>query len=56
MTAAKGRLRCVYPGPAIAISEDRVLDDTFREAIVELISQLDAQVLEEACPTTKKAG
>jgi hypothetical protein len=55
VTAAKGRLLCVFPGPAIAVPEDRVLDPTFREAFVELISRLDSQVLEEACPTTKKA-
>jgi hypothetical protein len=54
MIAAKGRLRCVYPGPAIAVSEDRVLDHAFREAFFELIFQLDSRIIEEACLQRRK--
>ena len=51
----KGRLRRCFPGPAIAVSQDRVADSSFREALAQLLTELDANTPKEAWPVVKKA-
>ena len=52
----KGRLRRCFPGPAIAVGQDRLADATFLEPLTDLLAKLDFEAPEEVCPTTKKAG
>ena len=51
----KGRLRRCFPGPAVAIGQDRIADISFLKPVVELLVQLDAEMPEEVLPTTTKA-
>ena len=53
--AAKGKLVCTYPGPAIAISSANVDNPTFREELASFLEQMDVDVLDSAAKT-KKAG
>lgn len=53
---AKGRLQRCFPGPVIAISQDRMADPPFREALAQLLAQLDVDTPEEAWPIVSKAG
>lgn len=50
-----GRLRRCFPGPAVAIHQDRFKDTGFRKALRETLIQLEAFTPEEAYHTTKKA-
>ncbi|KAL7275320.1 hypothetical protein RUND412_001745 [Rhizina undulata] len=52
---AKGKLRCSYPGPAIAIPLETAKDRHFCEEFASFVEQMDRDVLEEAMPTSKKA-
>lgn len=56
MITTKGRLRRRFPGPAIAISQDRIADTRFIEPLAELLANLDAETPAEVCQTTTKAG
>ena len=51
----RGRLRRCFPGPAVAISQDRIADTNFLKPIVDLLVQLDAVTPEEVQPTTIKS-
>ena len=52
---AKGRLRRCFPGPAIAIDPGRLDDPLFREALTQLLAQLDIETPLEAMPKASKA-
>ncbi|KAL0569705.1 hypothetical protein V5O48_012255 [Marasmius crinis-equi] len=52
----KGRLICSYPGPAIAVPSERANDPNFITEIAAFLAQMNTDTLEEALPTTKKAG
>ncbi|EKD21257.1 hypothetical protein MBM_00370 [Drepanopeziza brunnea f. sp. 'multigermtubi' MB_m1] len=52
----QGRLLRSFPGPAIAISDDRVADVNFREAFAQLVTQLSVEVLQDVAPKTHKAN
>lgn len=52
----KGRLRRCFPGPAVAIGQERIADTSFLEPLAELLANLDTETPEEVCSTTKKAG
>ena len=52
---ARGRLRRCFPGPAVAIGQDRMADTSFLKPVVELLVQLDAETPEEVLPTATKA-
>lgn len=52
----KGRLIRCFPGPAVAISRDRVLDSKFRKVLTQCLADLNNQTIAEATPTTQKAG
>lgn len=56
MTGTKGRLRRFFPGPAISVKSDRVADSTFREALTQILTQLDVETPVEARPTAFKAS
>lgn len=56
VTTTKGRLRRCFPGPAVAISQDRIADPSFLVPLTDLLASLDTETPEEVCPTTKKAG
>ena len=51
----KGRLRRCFPGPVVAISQDRIADTSFLKPVVKLLVQLDAKTPEEVLPATTKA-
>lgn len=51
----RGRLRRCFPGPAVAIGQDRIADTSFLKPVVELLVQLDAETPEEVLPTATKA-
>lgn len=53
--ATKGRLRRCLPGPAVAISQERMADVSFREALVQLLTHLDVDTPQKAWPTVSKA-
>lgn len=53
---ARGRLIRCFPGPAISVLPERILDATFRQALVQCIIKLESEAIEEACPITIKAG
>ena len=50
-----GRLRRCFPGPAVAIGQDRIADASFLEPLVEFLVQLDAKTPDEVLPTVVKA-
>ncbi|KAH8807698.1 hypothetical protein F5884DRAFT_880995 [Xylogone sp. PMI_703] len=50
-----GRLQRCFPGPAIAVSKDKMDDPTLCEALMQLITQLDTNTPNEAWPVTVKA-
>ena len=52
----RGRLRRCFPGPAIAVEEARIKDVRFREALADLLMQLDNETPEEVLPMTTKAS
>jgi hypothetical protein len=52
----KGRLKRCFPGPAVAISQNRVADSRFREPLASFLTRLDAETPKEASPTATKAG
>lgn len=51
----KGRLRRRFPGPAVAVGQGRLVDPSFREALAQLLAELDANTPEEAWPVVVKA-
>ncbi|KAI9742144.1 MAG: hypothetical protein M1818_004044 [Claussenomyces sp. TS43310] len=51
----KGRLRRCFPSPAIAIDSERMADPFFREALAQLLRELDINTPEEAWPVVSKA-
>ncbi|KAL0567315.1 hypothetical protein V5O48_014676, partial [Marasmius crinis-equi] len=54
--SSKGRVVCSYPGPAIAIPSQRADDPDFICELAAFLAQMNNDTLEEAMPTTKKAG
>ena len=48
--STKGRLRRYFPGLAISVSEERMMDPSFRDALVQLVTSLDVQTPPEAWP------
>jgi len=50
-----GRLRRCFPGPAVAIGQDRIADASFVESLSELLTKLDAKTPKEVWPIAKKA-
>jgi hypothetical protein len=52
--AAKGKLLCSYPGPAIAVPREKVDHPTFRQELASFLAQMNVDVLDSA-PTTTKA-
>ncbi|KFY00452.1 hypothetical protein V490_01336 [Pseudogymnoascus sp. VKM F-3557] len=52
---AKGRLRRCFLGPAIAVSQERMSDPSFRKALVQLLTELDGKTPAEAWPVVSKA-
>lgn len=52
----KGRLRRCFPGPAVAVGQNRIADASFVEPLTELLAKLDFETPEEVSPTTTKAG
>ena len=53
--AAKGKLLCSYPGPAVEIPSDVVNDPVFRKEFASFLSQMHVDVLDSAA-TSRKAG
>jgi hypothetical protein len=53
---AKGRLTCSFPGPVIAVPAEKIQGSPFLNELVTLLEQLDRDELEDAMPTSKKAG
>lgn len=53
--AAKGKLVCSYPGPAIAIPSEYANDPRFCEELASYLEQMDVDILDSAAKT-KKAG
>jgi hypothetical protein len=51
---AKGRLRRYFLGPAIALNLGRVADPSFRKALIQLFTELDARILVETWPVVSK--
>src|SRR4051812_25776147 len=48
--STKGRLRRYFPGPAISVSQERIMDPSFRAALVQLLTSLDVQTPQEVLP------
>ena len=53
--ACRGRLQRFFPGPCIAIHDDRVFDNTFSSKLAETLEKLDKETPDEAVPKTLKA-
>ena len=51
----RGRLRRCFPGPAVAIDQDRIADASFLKPLTELLVKLDAETPEEVLPIVTKA-
>lgn len=51
----KGRLRRCFPGPAVAISQERIADASFLGPLIEFLVKLDAETPLEVLPTVRKA-
>jgi hypothetical protein len=51
----KGRLRRCFPGPAVAIGQDRMADASFLKPLTELLVKLDAKTPEEVLPNVTKS-
>lgn len=51
----KGRLIRCFPGPSVAVNHAAMLKHPLRAALAELLTQLDTNTLDEACPVTFKA-
>ena len=56
VTSTKGRLQRSFPGPAIAITSDRMQDLSLCKALAQMLVQLDAQSPQEAWQKVSKAG
>ena len=53
---AKGRLRRRFPGPAIAVSQDRMKDASLREPLADTLAKMDAETSDSACSMVMKAN
>lgn len=53
---AEGKLVCSYPGPAVAVSLDKAKSHTFCDEFASFLEQMNKEVLDDAMPTSKKAG
>jgi hypothetical protein len=51
----KGRLRRCFPGPVVAVGQDRFADPSFRKALAQLLAELDVNTPKEAWPVVVKA-
>jgi hypothetical protein len=51
----KGRLRRCFPGPVVAVGQDRFADLSFRKALAQLLVELDVNTPKEAWPVVVKA-
>jgi len=54
--ATKGRLRRHFPGPAIALGNEKIAETSFCEALAELLARLDIDTPIESVPVVSKAG
>lgn len=52
---AKGRLRWCFPGPAVAVDQDRIANPNFLKPLTEYFVKTDAETPEEALPIVTKA-
>jgi hypothetical protein len=52
---AKGRLRRCFPGPVIAVGQDKIVDPSLREVLAQFLATLDVSTLKEAWPVVIKA-
>ncbi|KAF8545391.1 hypothetical protein BDD12DRAFT_919880 [Trichophaea hybrida] len=56
VTGTAGRLRCSYPGPAIAVGIETAIDPAFAKNLALFLEDMDIEELEQVVPITKKAG
>lgn len=54
--ASTGRLRCSYPGPAIAVDLHKVKDPTFLRELASFLEKMKRDSLEQATPKSSKGG
>ncbi|KAI9818941.1 MAG: hypothetical protein M1832_004109 [Thelocarpon impressellum] len=54
--STQGRLRRCFPGPAVNLEQDRIVDPCFRSAWAQLLVRLDLETPMEMCPVTVKTG
>lgn len=54
--AGTGRLRCSYPGPAIAVDLHKVKDPTFLRELASFLEKMKRDSLEQATPKSSKGG
>ena len=55
VTSTKGRLRRCFPGPAVAVANQRLDDAEFRNVLAALLTKLDAETPKDAQPLVEKA-
>ena len=51
-----GRLTCSFPGPVMAVGATKIQDSAFLDELVSFLERMDRDVLEDAMPSTRKAG
>ena len=51
-----GRLTCSFPGPVMAVEATKIQDSAFLDELVSFLERMDRDVLEDAMPSTRKAG
>ncbi|KAF8251192.1 hypothetical protein K440DRAFT_596393 [Wilcoxina mikolae CBS 423.85] len=56
VTGTAGRLRCSYPGPAIAVGIETAKDPAFAKNLALFLEDMDIEELEQVVPVIKKAG
>ncbi|ESK82057.1 hypothetical protein Moror_13419 [Moniliophthora roreri MCA 2997] len=54
--STQGRLICSYPGPAIAVATKIARDPPFVYELANFLSHMNVDVMDDAIPTTWKAG
>ena len=55
ITSTKGRLRRCFPGPAIAVANERLEDVELRSVLAAMLTKLDAEPPKDAQPVVHKA-
>ena len=51
-----GRLTCSFPGPVMAVGATKIQNPAFLDELVRFLERMDWDVLEDAMPSTRKAG